>query len=226
MKHIYCDESRPEMIGKVCPYDDYSIIGGIWIDEDNVRRFKRNLKKIRVKHNYYAEMKWKNVSPSSLEFYKEIVTLFFDKEYISFRCIVIDADKVDLESFHNNDQELGFYKFYYQLIYHWLRGNERYSIFLDYKKNKELDRLHKLKEILNISALADVDNLQALNSKDSIFIQLADILIGSVGYKFNQYSTSTAKLEIINLIEERLTHEIKETMKGEYKFNVFKIRLQ
>lgn len=226
MKHIYCDESRPEMIGKINPYDDYSIIGGIWIDEKDVRRFKRHIKKIRVKYNYFAEMKWKNVSPSSLEFYKEIISLFFEQDYISFRCIVIDAKKVDLESFHNNDQELGFYKFYYQLIYHWLRVNGEYSIFLDYKKNKELNRLQKLKEILNISALADVKNLQALNSKDSVFIQMADILIGSVGYKFNQYSSSKAKLSIVNLIEEYLTSEIKETVKGEYKFNVFKIRLQ
>ena len=33
---------------------------------------------------------------------------------------VINKNDVDLYKYHQNDQELGFYKFYYQVLHHWI----------------------------------------------------------------------------------------------------------
>ncbi len=225
MYHIYCDENRPEMIGKKDPIDRYAVLGGVWIKKSNVRKIKRDIQRLREKHNLFGEIKWKNVSPSKLDFYLDLVDLFFECDNIRFRCIVVDATKVNLQKFHDSDQELGFYKFYYQLIYHWLDWNRDYAIFLDYKKNKQHDRLSTLRTILNRASMADVVNVQAIESKQSSLIQLVDVLMGAVGYKFNEYDTSDAKLAVINRIEERIGHVLQPTLKNQSKFNIFKILL-
>lgn len=225
MIHIYCDENRPEMIGKENPLDRYAAIGGVWIEKKSTRNIKRNIQRLKEKHQLNNEFKWKNVSPSKVDFYLDLIDLFFENPDMRFRCIVIDSPKVDLNKFHNSDQELGFYKFYYQLIYHWLHGNKEYSIFLDYKKNKDRNRLTTLKDVLNNASMAYIENVQAIESKHSLLIQLVDVLTGAVGYKFNEYNTSSSKTAVIKRIEGYLGHEIQPTHKYQSKFNVFKILL-
>jgi hypothetical protein len=61
------------------------------------------------------EFKWKTVSPSRQEFYCALVRLFFEQDML-FRCIVLPASRVDCETVREGDEELMFYKFYYQLL--------------------------------------------------------------------------------------------------------------
>lgn len=75
--------------------------------------------------------------------------IFFNADKIRFRAIIVEADNVDMVKFHNDDSELSFYKFYYQLVHHWIFDYNEYFIFLDHKINKDLSRVHKLKEVLN-----------------------------------------------------------------------------
>jgi hypothetical protein len=147
-------------------------------------------------------------------------------DQLRFRCIVVERDKVDLVKYHQSDHELGFYKFYYQLIHHWIFDFNRYSIFLDYKKNKAKDRLHTLKKVLqNANLTSEILCVQALPSKESVLTQLADLLIGAVGYKFHSHLESAAKNSVITKIEDYLKHPIQKTKLVETKFNVFQINL-
>lgn len=106
----------------------------IWSYKSIRAELKDKIKELMKKHNVYDEIKWKNVSNSKYYFYEELIDLFFSyNNEVRFRCIVVDAEKVDMEVYNNNDDELGFYKFYYQLIYHWLNTNNTYSIYTDCK---------------------------------------------------------------------------------------------
>lgn len=220
---IYCDESRPDSLSRQNK-DKYMVIGGIWIDRDKRNSLKRKIKKLQKKHNVYGELKWRNVSPSKLDFYLELVDLFFT-EPVRFRGIVVDTNKVRIDLYHDNDHELGFYKFYFQLLLHWLEQTEHYWIYLDHKKNKNVDRLHTLCKVLNNASFSFVESVQAIESKHSLLVQLADVLIGAVGYKYHNYCTSEAKLKIVEKIESYLGHPIKKTYKTEFKFNIFEIEL-
>ena len=51
--------------------------------------------------------------------------------------------------FNQNDAELSFYKFYYQLLYHWIFDFNEYNVFLDYKVNRDKKRLNTLHKALN-----------------------------------------------------------------------------
>ena len=229
MFEIYCDESRPEAIysRKVkSNHERYMVIGGIWIEKEERKKVKNKLEFLKKKNKISAEFKWTKVSPSKIDFYKEVVEYFFSNPKIRFRCIVVDSEKIDMELFHESDSELGFYKFYYQLLIKWIDGNTSYRIYLDDKANKQNSRLSDLQYFLSKSSFGDIDSVLALPSSDSVFIQLADLLIGAVSSVFNQSITSPAKKEIVGLIENIIDNKIEPTTSSEKKFNIFKIILR
>lgn len=226
MIEVYCDESRPETLYGENSKDKYMVIGGIWIPASERNKVKNKINYLKKIYGINNEVKWKNVSPSKEDFYLDLIDYFFSNRNIRFRCIVVDSSKVNMEIYHNSDSELGFYKFYYQVLNKWCEGNESYWIYLDYKSNKMGNRLHVLKDILNNATFSDIKEVQAINSSESVFIQMADILIGAVGYIFNEYSESNAKLNVIRRIEKYIDQPLQATTSTERKFNIFKIELR
>lgn len=234
MKYIevYCDECRQDLLvnrDAISDTNRYLVLGGVWINSNFKDEFKGKIKVLKEKYNIYGEIKWKKVCKDKLDFYKELVELFFEKnsEYISFRAIVIDAKVVDIKTYHKDSQELGFYKFYYQLLQHWIEKENKYNILLDYRKDKSKSRAYELKSIINNSLKKEaVTNVQFINSKESLLLQIEDVLMGAVGYKFNMNDegNSEAKMEIVKLIESY--HRIEETDRTETKFNIFKIKFK
>ena len=223
---IYCDESGLEAI-KDKEAHKYCAIGGIWIPEQYRPILKEKINSIKHKYNIYGELKWNKVSPLTIQCYKDVIDYFFSASRIRFRAIIIESSKIDNNVFNHGDAELGFYKFYYQLINHWIIEGNEYRIFLDHKINANKDRVNELGRILKNSNIdASIKYIQALHSHESVAIQLADILTGVVFAKFNKTITSEAKLELIELVEKYLCREIKETRRLEEKFNVFNINLR
>lgn len=229
---IYCDECRQDLISNkksINEHNQYIVLGGIWIAKEYREDFKNQFKALQTKYNVYGEVKWNKVSNSKLEFYKKVVKLFFkySEDKVSFRSIVIDAKKIDVDMYDKGSSELGFYKFYYQLIYHKVENNDQYSIFLDYRKDKSKRRAYELKQFINKKCKNNIiENVQFINSKESILLQVEDVIMGAVGYKFNYgyKGKSKAKNEIVKLIEKYQI--IDETSKNEKKFNIFKIKLK
>lgn len=224
---VYCDESCLEALSNKNEHK-YIAIGGIWIPADNRKSLKDAIKTIKEKYNIYGEFKWNKLSPAYFDFYKNIIDYFFSSELIRFRAIIIESKCVDNYKFNNDDNELSFYKFYYQLLHHWIYDFNSYSIYLDYKINRDKGRLRELKRILmNANITSNIKVVQSLPSEQSIGIQLADVLTGIVSAKFNATISSKAKLSLIKHIEENfIGKEISPTSKGEEKFNIFHINLK
>ncbi|MCC6411602.1 MAG: DUF3800 domain-containing protein [Saprospiraceae bacterium] len=224
---VYCDESGLEALTKTDAHQ-FVAIGGIWIPSDFRHNLKMGLNTIKQKHNVYGELKWKKLSPMYFELYKDAIDFFFQTDYIRFRVIVIQANKVDHYKYNNADAELGFYKFYYQLLHHWIYDFNNYDIFLDHKINRNKGRLKELERVLDSSNLtSDIKQVQGLPSEQSVGIQLADILTGMVFSKLNGAKPGSSKYNLIQHVETTyLQREIGGTPKWEEKFNVFKINLQ
>ena len=223
---VYCDESNPEVL-----WDrnaaKYFVLGSIWMPKEYRETFKEKVKVIKSKHNYFYEIKWNKVSPSSIELYLSLIDFFFSEPLLRFRGMPVEANRIDSVQFQRGDHELSFYKFYYQLIHHWIKDYNNYSLFVDHKMNKDKGRVNKLNEVLqNANMFSSIENVQAIHSDESLGIQLADFLTGALNAKVNGKTTSAAKLEVIRRIEEKLGHEIKPTGFSEAKFNVFKINLR
>lgn len=223
---VYCDESGLEALTNKEAHR-YVAIGGIWIEASKRPELKEGLLGIKSKYNIHGEFKWNKLSPAYYDFYKDIVDYFFTSDYIRFRVIVVEAEKTDEVVFHNSDRELEFYKFYYQLLHHWIFDYNSYDIFVDLKKNRNKGRLNELCLILNRANLfSKINRVQGLPSEQSLGIQLADLLTGLVNAKFNNEITSTSKLDLIKHVEKAfLKKAIGHTPKFEEKFNVFEINL-
>ena len=100
-----------------------------------------------------------------------------------------------------------------------------YYIFTDFKTNKDNNRLHELRRIVNRSLHGEnVKVLQAIDSEESVILQLQNILMGVVAYKFNygDRGKSVAKNQLVRAVEEKLGCKIAPTYKCDRKFNIFK----
>ncbi len=224
---IYCDESCQDVFTSQKTQCKYMFIGGLWLPADKREALKDDLHAIRLKHKMFSEIKWNKVSLSKINFYMDLVNYFFDKnDDMRFRCVVVDKNKVNLVKYHDADAELGFYKFYYQLLHHWILDFNTYAIYLDIKTSRVRNRLKTLHQCLRRANLSsEIKILQALPSHENIFIQITDLLLGAVNAKFNGQVSGTAKKQIVDRIEARLGHKITATSKGYPKFNIFQIDL-
>lgn len=226
---VFCDESSPELFVKNSNQADSknALIGSLWFPQSQREIVKESINTLRKHHNKWGEIKWTKVSPSSLNFYRDIVDVALKNSEIKFRSIVIDAEKLDIKRFHMGDAELGFYKFYYQLIVHKINKEDSYELFFDDKVNRDPTRLKTLQKILNNKYHKEnISGIHAVDSKHSVPVQLCDVLLGATQYRFNRpEGRSSAKEDLVTHIEKNLGKKIGPTQPFEEKFNVFKIRL-
>jgi len=226
---VYCDESYPDLFSSQNPQADYLLIGSLWLKSKNRKKFKTKIHHLRDQYNVGGEFKWNKVTPSRKQFYLSLIEWFFNQgDELRFRCIVVDQKQVNLDYFHDSDQELGFYKFYYQMIHHWIQASNIYHIFCDFKSNRRRNRLHTLQECLNNSTLSSkIDKVQAIRSEESVLIQLTDVLVGIAAARLNnKLKNNSTKFIVTEHLENLLQRNIKPTYKSEKKFNIFKIELE
>lgn len=225
---VYCDESCPDVLTSSGHHARHLLIGSLWLPARLRNDIKQRVHALRQRYGVWGEIKWTKVSPSRQVFYQELIQLFISYgNEMRFRCIAVDHAQID-HSWHGDDNELGFYKFYYQLLHHWVLDFNDYSIYCDAKTNRDPKRLSVLQRCLSRANLSStISNVQSLPSDEVVLIQLADLLLGAAGNRLNNRPLqSTAKAAVVEQLEAALGRELGPTPKGEEKFNVFKIRLQ
>jgi hypothetical protein len=193
--HIYCDESRQTA-------DRYMVIGGLITMRENEEAFMQAMSLYRQSNNMNSELKWTKVSDQKLKEYLALIDLFFSvNRAFHFKAIVVDTQEMDNRHYNKGDAELGFYKMMYQFLLHsfgeYLQPEDRCIIFLDQRTTSKY-KLSTLCAILNNGlkkkynlATPPVKNIQALDSKSSDFIQVADVIMGAIGYEMNGVHTRT-----------------------------------
>jgi len=225
---IYCDEANPEVLTSEKAHARYLMIGSLWLPADLRSEIKSRVDTMREHHQAWGEIKWSKVSPNRSDFYLELIDLFFAYgDNLRFRCIAVDRNQLNL-ALHDNDGELGFYRFYYQLLHHWILDFNAYRIFCDIKSNRDPKRLPVLARCLARANLTSrVDGIQSVPSHEVVLIQLCDLLLGAASSRINDtLRDGMAKADVVQRLESALGRPLAPTDKGEEKFNIFKIRLQ
>lgn len=226
---VYCDETLPDLLTSSDPAGRYLMIGSLWLPTDLRSDVKSRIDELRRNHAVHGELKWRKVSPSRQAFYAELIDLFMSfGSDLRFRCIAVDRQAMSLE-LHNGDAELGFYKFYYQVLHHWILDQNEYTIFCDLKQNRDRTRLSTLRRVLgNANRTSVIHDVQSLPSSEVVLLQLCDVLLGAVSARMNAIAgLGAAKTSVITHLERRLNRDqLGPTQKSEEKFNIFKIRLE
>lgn len=227
--NLYCDES--------ChlehDHEKIMVIGGIKCLKKNRKYVCSEIMKIKETYGIskYAEIKWNKVSTCNLSYFKTLIDYFFKCNSLTFRAVVIDKTKLKHDDFQQTHDE-----FYYKMYYHCLIGlidakKENY-IYLDKKDTKGTYRIERLKFYLS-QKTHDFDEkvvkrIQCANSVDLPILQMADLLIGAIGYRNRELDNrSKAKVELVNYIIQKSGYTLtKTTLLSENKFNLFFIGLQ
>ncbi len=226
---VYCDEAKQDLFTSKKPSARFLMIGSLWLPSSLRCEAKEQIGRLRAKHQTWGEIKWSKISPSRLQFYVDIVDLFISyKQDMRFRCIAVDNAAVNME-LHGNDKELGFYKFYYQMLHHWILDFNEYRIFCDAKTNRDPKRLQVLQRCLqNANLSSKIMSVQSLPSREVVLIQLCDLLLGAASSRMNDtLKEGSAKEAILKRLEGDLHLEVLgPTIRDERKFNIFQIRLR
>ena len=189
----YCDES--------CHLENdhkkYMFLGYISSAYNQVKAHTDRIKDIKSAHNFYGEIKWNHVSMSKLKFYLELVDYFFSTD-LKFRAIGVDKEKTDCEDFDEY-----YYSMYHNLLIHNINITHTYNVYLDIRDTLSAYKVSKLKELLNIKYGA-FRNVQNINSKESLLLQLADFILGALSYDKNENTKNNeAKCLIVERIKNR-----------------------
>lgn len=221
--NIYCDESCHLENDK----QKAMVLGAIKCPKDQRLRISKEIKAIKQRHNLPAdfEIKWTKVSEAKLPFYLELVNYFFLAPELSFRALIIpDKSRLRHGDFgHSHD--VFYYKMYFLLLNVMLENSNTYNVYLDIKDTQGSHKVAKLHEVL-ANANYDFDRgmiqkIQQVHSHEAEHLQLADLLIGALGYLHRGLTSSPAKLQIIKRIQE-LSHLslTQNTLPSARKFNL------
>lgn len=221
---VYCDETNPDFLTSRKPRAPYLLIGGLWLPARLRNDVKRRIAALRAIHGAWGEIKWRKAAPNRRDFYLALVDLFAAEAELRFRCVAIRRDRVDTLR-NDHDAELGFYKFYFQLIHHWIMPPHTYRIFCDVKSTRDPARLPVLARCLSCAnASARVAAIQSLPSREVVLIQLCDLLLGAAAARINGSRVEgAAKRAVLQRLESLLGRPIAPTGPYERKFNVFEM---
>lgn len=229
---VYCDESNPDAFtSQSDTRAQYCVIGSLWLPADQRIQIKQSINALKQKYDFKPEIKWHKVHARYETFYHALTDLYLElskQDQIRFRAIAVEAEKVNLVRFHENDAELGFYKFYYQMLVHWILDFNEYRVYCDEKTNRIKNRLATLRLVLDRTNISSsVLSVQALPSHEVVLIQFCDFLLGMASARLNESVVKDCvKDRVIRRLEEGLeVNRLAPTSKDYTRFNIFKINL-
>ncbi len=218
--NLYCDESCHLQND----HKPYMFLGSVSSAFNQVERHCERIKELKVKHNFYAEIKWSKVSISKIRFYMDLLDYFFDTD-LRFRAVGVDKSKISCEKFGITYDDF-YYKMYYQLLNHNIDMQWHYNVYLDIKDTLSAYKVRKLKDILNVQ-YGVFRNVQNVHSRECLLLQLSDFLMGAISYNANmQDKKNLAKQQIIDKIKRHSSLPDLSKTNQSNKFNLFFINLK
>ncbi|MEN9461452.1 MAG: hypothetical protein RIS84_1472 [Pseudomonadota bacterium] len=200
--NIYCDES--------CHLENDHLkvmsLGAIVCERNKVHQLSEQIRQLKTQHGLSRqfEIKWSKVSPAKLDFYAELIKLFFNNSTLQFGGMVIpDKSLLKHEKFSQNHNDF-YYKMFFNLLKPIFDKNHQYAIYLDIKDTQSQALVQGLHDKL-CGSLADVNHeniqrIQQIRSHESELLQLTDLLTGALSYLYRDLQTSTAKKALIEQI--------------------------
>lgn len=224
--NIYCDES--------ChlenDHQQAMVLGAVWCPLDKTREIAIRLREIKRKHGMAAdfEVKWTKVSHAKTSLYLDLVDYFFDDDDLHFRALIVpDKSRLQHDAFPGQDHDSWYYKMYFDMLKVILRPDARYRVYLDIKDTRGAEKVAKLHDVLcnNMYDFSRqvLERLQQVHSHEIEQLQLADLLIGAVGYLNRGLTGNAGKLALIERIRQRSGYDLtRTTLLREEKVNLFR----
>jgi len=233
--HIFCDWSNDHAEAR------YMVFGGIVVDGSLLDGVNREIGLWRETNNMMSELKWTKVSTQKFPEYQSLINHFFSKSeqnVLHFKAVVFDKSQIDYRTFHENSKEMGRYKFFYQFILHKFSnclGGKEYRIRIVFDESSATYPLSRFQHMLNLGIrkkngwdFDPVCSVEAADSKKENLIQVADVLMGAVGFHCNEGDqvpgAKQSKIALAKYIARKagLWSLKQQTWKGSDRFNIWR----
>lgn len=212
--HVYCDETGTH--GGARKY----VIGSLWMPRKWDRALSTIINEVQAQARDLSEIKWTKTTRFTLPQYQEIgratLNILAKEPRARYRAIVIDKSVLNHRVFNRGDPELGFYKFYWQLLFHeiecrfdYLRWSEQFSIWVDQRSDNQPARLGRLTHILRHTCQTRIKRCQttdpirqvlAADSKAFRVMQACDLITGAIGAECNRTELGEAKRTLLQFL--------------------------
>ena len=223
--NVYCDESGH------LPNDGLAVmvLGAVWCPAEKAREITVRLREIKARHGCPPgfEVKWSRVSPAGQQLYLDLIDHFFDDDDLHARALIV-PDKGLLDHAHfGQDHDTWYYKMYFEMLQVLLTPRGRYCVYLGIKDTRSARKVAKLHDML-ANNLYDfrreiVERIQTVRSHEVEQLQLADLLIGAIGYANRGVSSNAGKLAVVERIRSRSGYSLtRSTLLREDKLNLFR----
>jgi hypothetical protein len=221
--NLYCDES--------CHLENdhqpVMVLGAVSCPEEKSREIAVRLREIKAAHGFPPgfEIKWSKVSPAKQDFYLAVLNYFFDDDDLHFRAWVAHKAGLRHADFGQSHDDW-YYKMMFGLFEPLLTPDARFRVYLDKKDTRSSQKVAKLHDVL-CNNLYDfnrliVERVQVVESHAVEQLQLADLLLGAVGYINRGLNQSPGKTALVARIRERTGYTLlRPTLLKEAKFNIF-----
>jgi len=222
--NIYCDESRVEN-----KQYKYMLIGGIILPREKRDEIYHFLDCAWEKHGFRGELKWSHCNKRFEGFYRDLIDLFVSSKDLNFRCIIIDKNELKIPT-GGEEEELRFYKFYYYMlnkIPEINKGKDLY-VFLDKKPINDKSLIPKLTASIRASIFkhkteGELIHLGTYSSDENKLLQMADFILGAVGFNVNTQRNNSLKDRLSVYLKEKAGKKelLESSQLYEQKFNIF-----
>lgn len=223
---VYIDESSQNN-------HRYLVLGAIVVELEASQKLADLIQTARNPELPHGEAKWVKVSRGKLNAYKRIVDTFFDNQnLVHFHSLYVDTSQINHTKFNAGDRDIGFNKEVYQLAMKAARlyGKHFFHLYPDHRDTKNSPE--ELRLILNRGCAKKGDKrdwpfrrAQFRDSKKTLQLQLADILIGAIAFQLNGHANAThaspAKTELSDYVLKRAG--IADVAKGTARVGKFTI---
>jgi hypothetical protein len=198
------------------------------IASNQIKICKEQIKAIKEKYGYTDELKWVNIHDKTYQVYKELVEYFFMTD-MQFRVVIADKTQIDANRPEYTFNDF-YFRMYFQLLHHDMDLEHTYNIYFDIKDTCSQQRLHQLRDALKWNA--SIRNFQFIKSHESVFVQLADVLMGAINYQLRIKRGDIdgkviAKRKIVDIINQHTPISLKPVSPlSNKKFNLSFITLK
>ena len=223
--NIYCDESCHLERDRQCAM----VLGATWCPILEASRIAAEIRELKKKHHMpkHFEIKWTGVAPSKSGFYHDLMDYFFDESDLHFRALIVPNKSAVKFSEPPRDHDTWYYKMYFDMLKVLLSPRQKYRVYLDIKDTRGASKVRKLHEVL-CNAQYDfkreiIEWVQIVRSHEIEQVQLADLLIGCVGYVNRSQQGSKTKLSLVEKMKQRSGYDLtRSTLLREQKVNLFR----
>lgn len=188
-----------------------------------------------------GSFQWKNLTPARLPFYRRLLDAFLgwnEEHIVDFHAVVVERARLRNREFNGGDAERAFNKFLYQSMYSGYRRYPDARVLRCFHGNRvspyDLDDLRKM---LNNTvtgaqwgAVGPYREVKYMDVRSTGPLQLADVLLGAVGSRWNTKKpvTNLAKIELARRLESECPADSLRSRTPPQKshFDIWEFKLQ